>query len=122
MRRDAAEGAQISKEFKNDVCILHLSGQMREMGADVLREELDQVLENGDYKLIFEMGDVSFISSTGLGQIMRAFRTAGQNDGFVRVVNPQPLVEEVFRATKLHTLIGIFSTIEDAIDEKGRRT
>ena len=45
----------------------------------------------------------------------RAYRAATSNDGYVRIVNPQPLVEEVFRFTKLHTLIGIFATIEEAI-------
>ena len=48
-------------------------------------------------------------------QMMRAYRMAVSNDGYLRVVNPQPLVEEVFRFTKLHTLIGIFPTVDEAI-------
>ena len=115
MRDDAAAGATIEKEFQDDVCVLRLKGQMREMGADALRDELDEILEGEHYKLIFDMSDVSFISSTGLGQMMRAFRTASGNDGYVRIVNPQPLVEEVFRFTKLHTLIGIFPSIAEAL-------
>jgi len=116
MRDKTATGATIEKEFRDHVCVLHLAGQMREMGADALREELDEVLDGGTYKIIFEMSEVTFISSTGLGQMMRAYRTATSNDGFVRVVNPQPLVEEVFRFTKLHTLIGIFPTVEQALE------
>ncbi len=116
MARDTAQNATIDKEFHDDACILHVSGQMREAGADMLREELDEVLEDGHYQLVFDMGDVSFISSTGLGQMMRAFRTATENGGYVRIVDPQPLVEEVFRFTKLHTLIGIFPTVEEALE------
>ena len=97
MARDSASGAAIEQEIVGDAVVLHLSGQMREMGADALRDELDRVLDEGHYKLIFEMSDVTFISSTGLGQMMRAYRTATGNDGYVRVVNPQPMVEEVFR-------------------------
>jgi anti-sigma B factor antagonist len=115
MQDDASVGAAIEKEFRDDVCILRLSGQMREVGADALREELDEVLEGGHYKLVFDLSDVSFVSSTGLGQLMRAFRTATGNGGYVRVANPQPLVEEVFRFTKLHTLIRIFPTVDDAL-------
>jgi anti-sigma B factor antagonist len=115
MREDALTGATIRKEIVNDVVILHVAGQMREMGADALREELDKVLEEGHCKLVFDLGNVSFISSTGLGQMMRAFRVATGKGGFVRVANPQPLVEEVFRFTKLHTLIGIFPTVEAAL-------
>ncbi len=116
MRENGSAEATIEREFRDDVCIFHISGQMREMGADALREELDEVTEQDCHKLIFDMGDVSFISSTGLGQMMRAFRTATENGGYVRVVNPQPLVEEVFRFTKLHTLIGIYPTIEEALE------
>jgi len=115
MRGDTASGAGIEKEIVGDVVVLHMSGQMREIGADALREELDKLTEGGYYKLVFDLGDVSFISSTGLGQMMRAFRTAKSNGGYVRVANPQPLVEEVFRFTKLHTLIGIFPTVEEAL-------
>ncbi len=115
MRENASENLTIDEEFVDDAVVLRLSGQMREMGADVLRERLDALLADGHVRIIFELGDVSFVSSTGLGQMMRAYRTAVSSDGYVRVVNPQPLVEEVFRFTKLHTLIGIFSTVEEAL-------
>lgn len=116
MREDTAEGVQIEKEFEDDVVVLHIAGQMRETGAEDLREELDALLADGHFKLIFDLSDVSFVSSTGLGQMMRAYRTAVSNDGFLRIVNPHPLVEEVLHFTKLHTLIGIFPTVEDALE------
>jgi anti-sigma B factor antagonist len=116
MRQDTPFGATIAKEIIGDVAVLHMSGQMREMGADALRDELDKLLEEGYCKLVFDLGEVSFISSTGLGQMMRAFRTATSRKGYVRVANPQPLVEEVFRFTKLHTLIGIFPSVKEAIE------
>ena len=115
MREGEASDITIQTEVRDDVVVLHLSGQVRELGADILREELDKLLEAKHYKLIFDLGDVSFISSTGLGQMMRVFRATSGNDGYVRVVNPQPLVEEVFRFTKLHTLIGIYPNLEAAI-------
>jgi anti-sigma B factor antagonist len=113
--RDNTADVEIQQETIDDVVVLHIGGQMREAGADQLREKLDDVLAEGHYRLIFDLGDVSFVSSTGLGQMMRAYRTAVNNDGFLRVVNPQPLVEEVFRFTKLHTLIGIFDSVEEAL-------
>jgi anti-anti-sigma factor len=115
MRNDSSAEASIELEMKDDAVVLHMSGQMREMGADALREELDKLIEDGCYKLVFDLSDVTFISSVGLGQLMRAYRNATSHEGYVRIVNPQPLVEEVFRFTKLHTLIGIFETIEEAM-------
>jgi anti-sigma B factor antagonist len=113
--RDSGQDATIKQETVGDAVVLRISGQMREMGADALREELDQLVAAGHFKLIFDLGEVNFVSSTGLGQMMRAYRQAVSNGGYLRVVNPQPLVEEVFRFTKLHTLIGIFPTVEEAL-------
>jgi anti-sigma B factor antagonist len=115
MRDHTAQDATIKQETVGDAVVLHISGQMREMGADALREELDQLVAAGHFKLIFDLGEVTFVSSTGLGQMMRAYRQAVSNGGYLRVVNPQPLVEEVFRFTKLHTLIGIFPTVQEAL-------
>ena len=115
MRNQTPQDATITHTIVGEAAVVHISGQMREMGADALREELDELIAAGHFKLIFDLGDVSFVSSTGLGQMMRAYRQAVGNGGYLRVVNPQPLVEEVFRFTKLHTLIGIFPTVEAAI-------
>lgn len=115
MRNHIPQDATIKHDIVGDAVIVRISGQMREMGADALREELDELIAAGHYKLVFDLGDVTFVSSTGLGQMMRAYRQAVGNGGYLRVVNPQPLVEEVFRFTKLHTLIGIFPTVEAAI-------
>jgi len=113
----SASGLDIQTETRGEATVIRLSGQMREMGADALREELDRLLEDGRYKLVFDIGGVSFISSVGLGQIMRAYRAATKNDGYVRIVNPQPLVEEVFRFTKLNTLIEIFPSVAEAVNK-----
>jgi len=118
MRDYGAEGVDIEKEFRGDAVVLHLTGQMREAGADQLREELDALIEQGKTKLVFDLSNISFISSVGLGQLMRAFRAAAGNDGYARIVNPQPLVEEVFRFTKLHTLMGIYPTVEEALADE----
>jgi len=115
MRDEIPAGITIEKKYLDDVVVVRLVGQMRETGADQLREELDVLLEGGCTRLVFDIEGVSFISSVGLGQLMRAFRSASTGGGYVRIVNPQPLVEEVFRFTKLHTLIGIFPTVEEAI-------
>jgi anti-anti-sigma factor len=115
MADDGTQRMKIEKQFLEDAVILRLSGQLREVGADQLREELDDLLEQGYSKIVFDLSELSFISSVGLGQMMRAFRAATSSDGYVRIVNPQPLVEEVFRFTKLHTLIAIFPTVEDAL-------
>jgi anti-sigma B factor antagonist len=111
---DSAE-LRIDTEFVDGAVVLRLAGQLREGGADDLRQTIDDLIGSGHLRLVFDMTEISFISSVGLGQMMRAYRAA-VDKGYVRIVNPQPLVEEVFRFTKLHTLIAIFPTVEAAVE------
>ena len=107
----------VETESRGDVMVVHLSGQITEIGSDQISNRLDELFEQGVSKLVFDFTGVSFMSSTGLGQIMRAYRTACGNGGFVKIVNPQPLIADVFRVTKLDKLLGIFPTVEEALGE-----
>jgi anti-sigma B factor antagonist len=104
----------ITTHVSGDAVVLEISGQVRELGAEELRDQFDAFLEEGQSRFILKLEGVSFISSVGLGQIMRAFRMASGAGGYVRIVKPQPLVEEVFRFTKLHTLVGIYDSVDEA--------
>ena len=106
----------ITTRATGDAIVIEMSGQVRELGAEGLREQFDALLAEGHCCFVLELGSVSFISSVGLGQIMRAFRAASGAGGYVRIVNPQPLVEEVFRFTKLNTLVGIFDSVDAAVN------
>jgi len=109
----------IETEIRGDVAIIHLGGHVTEMGADQVSNVLDEFFGDGRARLIFDLTNVKFMSSTGLGQIMRAYRTAVSNGGYVKIVNPQPLIADVFRVTKLDKLLAICDTVEEALSEEG---
>ena len=109
---------KIQTEKVQDAIVIHLGGHVTEMGADQMSSTLDGLLENGCYNIIFDLSEVPFMSSTGLGQIMRAFRACSTHGGTVKIVNPQPLVEDVFRVTKLNRLLPILHSIEEALSSQ----
>ena len=112
-------GLQIKSESVGDSLVVHLSGHIDELGADALSAVLDSTLEQRTYCIVFNLSDVLFLGSTGLGQIMRAYRVAGKEGGYVRIAAPQPLVADVFRLTKLDRLLPIYPSVEAAL--KGDR-
>ena len=97
-----------------EAVVLRLSGHIDEFGADALRAELDKLLESGASQIVFDLGDVMFMGSTGLGQIMRTYRVVKGN-GYVRIANPQPLIADLFRLTKLNKLLEIYPSVEKAL-------
>jgi len=106
---------KVNAERRGDVVVLRLSGHINEMGADILSSELDKLLEAGGNRILFDLSDVLFMGSTGLGQIMRAFRAVKASGGYVRIANPQPLIADLFRLTKLNKLLEIYPSVEEAL-------
>jgi len=105
---------KIETQRVGEAVVLRLSGHIDEFGADALRAELDKLLEGGASRIVFDLGDVLFMGSTGLGQIMRTYRVVKGN-GYVRIANPQPLIADVFRLTKLNKLLEIYPSVEKAL-------
>ncbi len=104
----------IETEQVGDALVVHLSGDIDELGADALSSALDGILEGGGCRIIFDMSDVMFMGSTGLGQIMRTYRAVKACDGYVRIANPQPLIADLFKLTKLDKLLEIHPSVEQA--------
>jgi len=106
---------QINVQHFDSATVVSIAGHITELEADVISNTFDDLFEKGNYNLILDLADVAFLSSTGLGQIMRAFRVAREKGGFVRLAQVQPLVAEVFRVTKLDKLLGIYPTVQEAL-------
>ena len=117
MEETPADGQiAIDVESGEECTVISVGGQITELEADALSQRIDQLFEGGCYKLVFDLSEVTFMSSTGLGQIMRAYRIAKENDGYIRVAGVQPLVADVFRVTKLDKLVGMYDTVEEACE------
>ena len=116
MRHDseAERPLEASVENVGEVHVLHFKGQINELGADELSEAVDRVLEARGTRLVFDLSDVTFINSTGLGHIMRAYRAVKVN-GCVRIAGAQTLVADVFRLTKLDKLLNLYKTLDQAL-------
>ncbi len=106
---------KVEVEEEDSATVLHISGHITEIEADELGSQFDQLFEDGQYNLVLDLGDVDFMSSSGLGQIMRAYRTAQKNSGSISLARVQPLVADVFRVTKLDQLLEMHDTVQGAL-------
>ncbi|MFW6353152.1 MAG: STAS domain-containing protein [Verrucomicrobiota bacterium] len=74
MRSDfeTERAANIQLRKRNGATVIHLSGHIDESAADALNAELERLLEDGVSRIVFELSEVKFMGSSGLGQVMRA--------------------------------------------------
>jgi anti-sigma B factor antagonist len=79
------------------------------------RDTFRELLQTGSRKLVLDLGEVSFLDSTGIGELVGAF-TSSQNAGAAMKLACVPKkVEELLRITKLDTVFECFNCQADAV-------
>lgn len=99
----------------DDATVVQVHGSVGETEAAQLAKEFDGFFARNRHKILLDLSDVDLITSTGIGVIMTVYKTTRTQGGYIRIVNPQPLIQEVFVTTKLVKLIPIGATLEEAM-------
>lgn len=102
-------------EPRGDALVVIPHGRLGETEAHQFERELLNLIERGSVKLVLDMADVSFVTSTGLGAFMVAHKRVKPRQGYVRIVRPQPLVRQILEITKLVKLFGNYPSVDAAI-------
>lgn len=83
-----------------------ISGEVDHHGAKKIMEELDRQMEVVLPKHItVDLGGVSFMDSSGIAVLLRAYKSAGRQGGQVTVVNVPDQAGRVLRTAGLQRLI-----------------
>lgn len=90
------------------VTILDLSGRITlGEGSVVLRDQIRDLLGKGEKKLLLNLGDVTYIDSSGIGELVSAFTTVRNQGGELKLLNLTKKVHDLLQITKLYTVFDI---------------
>jgi len=99
-----------------EVTVLDLHGKMLiGDGDDVLREALTKVLDAGKTKILLNLGDVPYVDSAGLGEIVRSYTTVTKKNGKLKLVNLTAKLKDLMFITKLLTVFETYESEEEAV-------
>ena len=103
-----------------NVAIVDLNGKIT-LGENtgILREELRSLLAQGNKQILLNMGDVSYVDSAGLGELVGAYTTATNQGGSVKLLNLQGKMKDLMQITKLHTIFSIYDNEQAAVSSFG---
>jgi anti-sigma B factor antagonist len=104
-----------SRQCKPDISVIELSGRItlgRESGQ--VEAAVMKAIEAGARKLVIDLNGVSYIDSTGIGMVASCFTRISQAGGEVCVSGAQGLVLDVFRITRLDSIIRFFPDADAA--------
>jgi anti-sigma B factor antagonist len=90
------------------VTIVDISGRivLGEESAAV-RELVRDLLSKGHKKILFNLGEVNYIDSSGLGHLVSAFTSVRKQDGELKLLNLTNKVHDLMQITRLYTVFEI---------------
>jgi len=78
----------INQRTTGDVSILDLSGKITiGAGSVQLREAIRKLIDNGSKKILLNVGDVSYVDSSGIGELVNSFTNTNKVGGVLKLLN-----------------------------------
>ncbi len=106
----------ISSRNVVDVTVVDLSGRITlGEGSGQLRSTVRNLMETGVKKLVLNLADVSYIDSSGLGELVSAYTTAQAKGCTVKLLNVQTKVQDLLQITKLYTVFEAHTDEAEAV-------
>ena len=76
-------------------------------GSVILREAVKDLLAKGQKKILLNLGDVTYIDSSGIGELVSAFTSVRNQGGELKLLNLTKKVHDLLQITKLYTVFDI---------------
>ena len=77
-------------------------------GASTFRDTIRDLATGGKKKLLLNLAEVSYIDSSGIGEMVSGFTTVTNGGGQVKLLNLTKRVKDLLQITKLYTVFEVF--------------
>jgi anti-sigma B factor antagonist len=84
-------------------------------GASTFRDKVRELVTSGNKKLLLNLGEVSYIDSSGIGEMVSGFTTVTNQGGVVKLLNLTKRVKDLLQITKLYTVFEVFEDEATAV-------
>lgn len=106
---------KLEERQAGDVTVLTIDGEITlSAGGDVqLKDKIQSLLQQGHKKILLDLGNVSYVDSAGLGQLVQATVTATKNGGKLKLIHLTKRLNDLLVVTKLSTVFDIVEKESD---------
>jgi anti-sigma B factor antagonist len=105
----------ISEDRKADVVILALSGKLDATTAKTFEDRILGVINSGTQRLVVDLSQLDYISSSGLRVLILAAKRLQTVDGKIALCSMKDHVRQVFDLAGFSSMLSIYATRDEAI-------
>ncbi len=108
--------AKLSPRQVGEVVVIDVSGRITlGEGSSNLREGIRELMGKGSRKILLNLGEVSYIDSSGIGELVSAFTSVANQGGQLKLLNLTKRVRDLLQITKLYTVFDVYDDEAKAV-------
>jgi anti-sigma B factor antagonist len=107
---------KISHRQVGDVTVVDAAGRITlGEGASVFRDLIRDLATKGNKKILVNLNEVSYIDSSGIGEMVSGFTTVTNHGGQLKLLGLTKRVKDLLQITKLYTVFEVFDDESTAV-------
>ena len=83
--------------------------------SSALRDAVREMVGKNQKKILLNLGEVSYIDSSGIGELVSGFTTVTNSGGALKLLNLNKRVKDLLQITKLYTVFDVHEDEAGAI-------
>jgi anti-sigma B factor antagonist len=108
--------ATINNRQNGDVVLVDVGGKITlGDGSVAIREAVKKLVADGNKNIVLNLGEVTYIDSSGIGELVSAFTTVSNSGGNLKLLNLTKRVQDLLQITKLYTVFEVFNDEASAV-------
>jgi len=107
---------KIEERTVGPVVVLDMAGRLvagESQGR--LKDKINSLTMQGRLQILLNLGEVSYIDSTGLGELVSSYSTVTRHSGHIKLVNLTEKVQDLIAICRLSTVFETFDSEADAL-------
>ena len=107
----------ISERSVGEVMIVDVSGKITlgDGGDAILKDKMQSLMQQGKKHVLLNLGEVSYVDSAGLGEIVQAYATMNKGGGALKLLNTTKRIKDLLAITKLLTVFECHDSEAEAV-------
>ena len=107
---------KLSNRQVGDVTVVDAAGRITlGEGASTLRDSMRDLAAKGSKKLLLNLSEVSYIDSSGIGEMVSSYTTVTNHGGQLKLLGLSKRVKDLLQITKLYTVFEVFDDEASAV-------
>ncbi|HCL56582.1 MAG TPA: anti-sigma factor antagonist [Spirochaetia bacterium] len=105
----------LQTEKKGDIVIIYLQGRLDVHKSLEVEQDINEIIEKGEKNIIFNLKELSYLSSSGLRVFIATLRKLKEINGLLKIAEIQANVAKIFKIVEFDDIFEMYNTTEEAL-------